>query len=172
MIHCWESSSAIASVTCRVIAGIGRTLPVNATPTAAVSMAASRTAASSGSRSAGWSWRCGKTCLAAARLLDRGDDADDLLDGDPPVVDTDQHPADDVVDRRPLHALESLQVTAQRPADLGLLLGGRRGHLDVHGARARPDTRRVCRARGGSSMPRATPARLPDVPVGDAGRRR
>ena len=63
LIHCWESSSAMARVACRLSAGTGRVLATAATPTAAVSMAAVTTAARNGSRSAGWSSRCGNTCF-------------------------------------------------------------------------------------------------------------
>ena len=84
---------------------------------------------------------------AAPGLLDRGDDADDVLDADPPVVDDDEHPADDVVDRRPLHAVEPLEVTAEGSLDLGLLLGGRCGDLDLHVPVVGPDAAGVPRER-------------------------
>jgi hypothetical protein len=109
--------------------------------------------------------------LRAARLFDRSHDADDLLGGDPPVVETDQHPPDDVVDRRPLHAVEPLQVTAQRPADLGLLLDSRYCHL--HGevpVLARHPTR-PSRERRLEHAP-GDAGDAPDVPVGDGIRAR
>ena len=99
----------------------------------------------------------------------------------------DQHPAHDVVHRRPLDALEPLQVPAQRPADLRLVLRRRCGdlHLDMPVAVvvAGPDPpgvpgqrrldhargrRRRCRARarrgtGRRRSPRCRPRGRPDT---------
>ena len=93
---------------------------------------------------------------AAPGLLDGGDDADDVLDADPPVVEGDEHPADDVVDRRPLDAVEPLEVAAQGSPDLGLLLGGRCGDLDLHVPVVAPRPGGCARARAARSCPVAT----------------
>lgn len=85
---------------------------------------------------------------AAAGLLDLGDHADDVRDGDAAGVDGDQDPAEDVVDGGPLDALQSLEVAAERGAGLGgaLVRGGL--ELDLQPVLVAPDAAGVAGRRG------------------------
>jgi hypothetical protein len=142
LIHCWESRRAIAS-----------------------------------DRGQQW-FEVGRVVLSlrehlppAAGLLDGRHDPDDLIDGDPPVVDPHQHPADDVVDRRPLDALEPFQVSPQRATGLrSVLRRRRRGDLDVYVPLpvpvVGPHPARVPRQRG-LEHAAGDAGDAPDVPVGD-----
>ena len=68
---------------------------------------------------------------AAAGLLDRGDDLDDVVDPDPALVEGHQHAADGVVDRGPLDTVEALQLAAQRPLHRRATLDRGSGELQV-----------------------------------------
>ena len=84
LIHCWESSSAMARVTCRAQRRDRQHLRGGGdADRGGVDGRRQRRRPGSGSRSAGWSCALREHLPPAAGLLDRGHHADDVLDARP-----------------------------------------------------------------------------------------